>query len=476
MNHKLGVIVPYRNRYRQLVKFKETFHKYMKKHHLGIDYTVIVVEQDDSSAFNRGKLLNIGFLKAKELKCDYVVFHDVDMLPMNVDYSYSNKPIHLATHFRSKGETLGLHFDKYFGGVTLFPTKEFELINGYSNKYWGWGFEDDDLFYRCDKNHLPLATKKIETSGANTAALEFNGIDASVEFTNNINTSRDFTVWVSLEPEPFKLDTTQENDRNVVFTIPGYDFALIYDSFNRYCLEIFDRRGEMFTIATRIKPEYKTNLAVTWSALEKEISFYQDGLLIDKVNIEERLWNYSKSAKAYLGCSNPDDTYRPQTFFKGIIDSFAAYDEVLPANVLRDMSNNKHFGLTSKFDSYDHGGSLLNYYDAKFVKHYKLMDLSENGNIGTIDNCSIIKYDHKEFKYEKIPYRRESSFNLLDHQPGGYLDGRWKDQLTRYNQLRFSNEVRTGEYDIKNDGLNSIEYKIHSSIEVDQNVQLVVAI
>ena len=104
------------------------------------------------------------------------------------------------------------------------------------------------------------------------------------------------------------------------------------------------------------------------------------------------------------------------------------------------------------------------------------MDLSENGNIGTIDNCSIIKYDHKEFKYEKIPYRRESSFNLLDHQPGGYLDGRWKDQLTRYNQLRFSNEVRTGEYDIKNDGLNSIEYKIHSSIEVDQNVQLVVAI
>ena len=476
MNHKLGVIIPYRNRYRQVVKFKETFHKHMKKYHLGIDYTVIVVEQDDSAAFNRGKLLNIGFLKAKELKCDYVVFHDVDMLPMNVDYSYSNKPIHLATHFRSKGETLGLHFDKYFGGVTLFPTTEFETINGYSNKYWGWGFEDDDLLYRCEANHLPLATKKIETSGANTAALEFNGIDASVELANKVNTNKDFTIWVSFDPEPYKLDTTKANDRNVIFTIPGYDFALIYDSFNRYCVEIFDRRGEMTTIATRIKPEYKTNLAVTWSAFDKELSFYQDGRIVDKVTLEERLWNYSKSSKIYLGCSNPDETFRPQTFFKGKIDCFATYEENLPATALQDMSYNKHFGLTSKFESYDHSSSLTTYYDAKFVRHYKLMDLSESRNLGTIENCSVVKYDYKEYMYEKIPYRRESSFNLLDHEPGGYIDGRWKDQLTRYNQLRFSNEVRTGEYDIKSDGLNSMEYTIHSCTEVDRNVQLVVAI
>jgi hypothetical protein len=476
MKHKLGVIVPYRNRYRQLVKFKESFHNYMKKNHLGIDYTVIVVEQDDSAAFNRGKLLNIGFLKAKELKCDYVVFHDVDMLPLNVDYSYSNKPIHLATHFRSKGETLDLHFDKYFGGVTLFPDAEFETINGYSNKYWGWGFEDDDLLYRCESNHLPLATKKIETSGANTAALEFNGVDASVEFTNKINTNTDFTIWVSFEPEPYKLDTAKANDRNVIFTIPGYDFAFTYDSFNRYCVEVFDRRGEMIIINTRIKPEYKTNLAVTWSAFDKELSFYQDGLLVDKVTLEERLWNYSKSSKMYLGCSNPDETFRPQTFFTGKIDTFAAYQENIPAEALRDMSHNKHFGLTSKFGSYDHGSSLVNYYDAKFVKHYRLMDLSENGSTGYIENCSIVKYDYKEYMYEKIPHRRESSFTLLDHEPGGYLDGRWKDQLTRYNQLRFSNEVRTGEYDIKNDGLNTLEYKIHSSTEVGRNVQLVVAI
>lgn len=476
MHHKLGVIVPYRNRYRQLVKFKETFHTYMRKNHLGIDYYLIVVEQDDSSAFNRGKLLNIGFQKAKDLKCDYVIFHDVDMLPMNVDYSFSNKPIHLATHFRTKGETLGLHFDKYFGGVTLFPVREFELINGYSNKYWGWGFEDDDLFYRCDKAHLPLASKKIKTSGANTAALEFNGNNASVEMINKINTSRDFTIFASFEPRPLKFDTSKDYDRNVVFTVPGYDLSLIYNSFNRYSLEIFDRRGEMHSLTTRIKSEYKTNLAVTWNALDKEICFYQDGLLVDSKILSDRLWNYSKSAKAYLGCSNPDDSYRPQTFFDGFIDCFASYEEVLPASVLLDMSNNKHFGLTSKFDSYDHSDSLTTYYDAKMIKHYKLTDLSGNGNTGIIENCSIVKYDYKSYKYEKIPYRRESSFKLLDHAPGGYIDGRWKDQLTRYNQLRYNNEVKPGNYDTEEDGLSSLEYKVHTDVEVDRDIQIVVAI
>ena len=86
MGKKLGIIVPYRDRYDHLIIFKKRIISFLKNK--AIDYELIIVEQDNAKNFNRGKLLNIGFLYAKKLECDYVVFHDVDMIPNNdVDYS-----------------------------------------------------------------------------------------------------------------------------------------------------------------------------------------------------------------------------------------------------------------------------------------------------------------------------------------------------------------------------------------------------
>jgi predicted glycosyltransferase involved in capsule biosynthesis len=161
MNKKLGVIVPYRDRYEQLIEFKKVIIEYLNSK--GIDFELIVIEQDDAKMFNRGKLLNIGFIYAKKLKCNYVVFHDVDMLPLDVDYSYSDIPLHLATNFTTlSSKQKRIVFDEYFGGVTLFPSKVFEQIDGYSNKYWGWGYEDDDLLFRCKEKFVQLDEIKIK--------------------------------------------------------------------------------------------------------------------------------------------------------------------------------------------------------------------------------------------------------------------------------------------------------------------------
>lgn len=142
--HKLAVIVPYRDREEHLRVFLPHMEEYLSKQ--GIDSTIYIVEQEHGKPFNRAKLLNIGFLEATK-DHDYFVMHDVDMLPENVDYSYQEEPTHLAA--AASQFNYSLPYDGYFGGVTMFSRNSFQKVNGYSNEYWGWGAEDDDILYRC---------------------------------------------------------------------------------------------------------------------------------------------------------------------------------------------------------------------------------------------------------------------------------------------------------------------------------------
>jgi len=39
-------------------------------------------------------------------------------------------------------------YEGIFGGVTAFKRQHFELVNGFSNQFYGWGGEDDDMYNR----------------------------------------------------------------------------------------------------------------------------------------------------------------------------------------------------------------------------------------------------------------------------------------------------------------------------------------
>ncbi len=460
--HKLGIIVPFRNRHEQLDIFLEEITKFFLDKN--IRYEIFIIEQDDAKQFNRGMLLNVGFIYAEKFKCDYVVFHDVDMIPIDVDYSYSDIPLHLATDFiLEEGEKKREVFDEYFGGVTLFPIETFKKINGYSNKYWGWGYEDTDLLLRCKINNLKLDTYRLENCGRKGKALKFNGLDSYVECKNILNTNQNSTFLITFYPDELNLDHTKDSDEYTAFSIPGWDFAICYSSFSRYNFCAFDNEYKAFYINTEIKPRYKTCIVVVLDNNENIIKCYQDGILIGQTEIFKKLYFYKKETNFYLGVGRPDRKEIPN-YFKGTISTFAYYDDILKDEEIYEISKNKDFSLTKKFGNYKSNRSLKLYYDANVVDEYKLIDLTLKENDGKIINCEVVKEEYDDYVEYPIPMRRKSLFKSLKHEENGFLGNKWKDTATRWNQLRFHNEILKNVELIKEDGLSSLEFIEHLKI------------
>ena len=124
--------------------------------------------------------MNIGFKEAMDRQVfDCFIFHDVDLLPeddrnphtcpevgmprhlsVSIDifgYMYSrlcNKTIHYAlTKTIQSTSPIG---ENHFGGVVSMATADFVAVNGFSNSFWGWGGEDDDLFQRIRARNLTV--------------------------------------------------------------------------------------------------------------------------------------------------------------------------------------------------------------------------------------------------------------------------------------------------------------------------------
>jgi len=149
-NKKLAIIVPYRNRQQHLNKFLPYMSGMLK------DADIFIIEQMDDKPFNRGKLLNIGFIEAQGY--DYYALHDVDMLPVKSDYSFAENPTLLATKVQQFGYKMP--FENYFGGVVLINKDDMIKCNGYHNEFWGWGGEDDLFHERILNVGLKISSRE----------------------------------------------------------------------------------------------------------------------------------------------------------------------------------------------------------------------------------------------------------------------------------------------------------------------------
>ena len=55
-----------------------------------------------------------------------------------------------------------LKYQELFGGVVAFSKEHFLQVNGYSNMFWGWGGEDDDMWRRIKNAGLKVIRYSTE--------------------------------------------------------------------------------------------------------------------------------------------------------------------------------------------------------------------------------------------------------------------------------------------------------------------------
>ncbi|CAK8671241.1 unnamed protein product [Clavelina lepadiformis] len=155
----VAIIIPYRDR--------ETHLRLWLHYTLGtlimqqLYFTVFVVEQEATGVFNKGQLMNTAFNWVTTYsghKFDCFIFHDVDMIPEVPGNFYQcpkGKAIaHLSPFIDKFNYTYNVKIGITVGGVVAFREWQYRAVNGYSNVYWGWGGEDDDMNVRIKLSGL----------------------------------------------------------------------------------------------------------------------------------------------------------------------------------------------------------------------------------------------------------------------------------------------------------------------------------
>jgi len=155
-SHSLAIVMPYRGAggVADLRDLCANLPPHLRSH--GVRHRLHLVRQVDGGLFNRGALVNAavrvlvhGHGSAQPHRpvprFDYLAVHDIDRFPLrggacaNATSQYYVFP---------EPRPRALHPTSFAGGVLVVQLAQFEGANGFSNEYWGWGEEDNDLFLR----------------------------------------------------------------------------------------------------------------------------------------------------------------------------------------------------------------------------------------------------------------------------------------------------------------------------------------
>tara|TARA_R110000851_G_scaffold82438_3_gene180689 strand:+ start:139 stop:1668 length:1530 start_codon:yes stop_codon:yes gene_type:complete len=501
MDKRLAIIVPYRDRRKQLDIFIPHMDSFLKDK--GIDYQIIVAEQRDDRPFNRGKLCNIVFNTVKD-DFDYFCFHDVNLLPLtdDSDYSYPKKPTHLASIVDDEF----IPYEEFIGGVFLINKEHFEQINGFCDEYWGWGYEDNDLLERMRAKNISLdsfvdisSTSKNERYSFNQVYLynnfvkkeldtiKFHDTCIEIEPTDSIDNltskSFSFSIWVNPNEEDYE---------QFIITRPPIGLGITYTPNNNFKFTLWSGNTAYVIEDYRIPNEWY-HLSMTYDKDSKEFNVYINGSLIDSKRVssledfngewfyiganskneqgftgsvsEITFWNVSLSQDdiRVLYLENVEDLiYNPVLWYK-CSRGYGTF-------VLDETSykNNGFFKTPSKTDS-------INFYNLPFGSTERMAMIGDKAKkVGS----KFITHKKEEIKlgYKvKMPDRRFGEYKSLSDN--GELTYRESilENLQSYdpdillNSDIFFDEVRLDLLDMDTIGLNNDDFQVSSRKEYEKN-------
>jgi len=451
---KLGVCVPYRNREEHMKVFVPHVSKFLEDR--GIEHTIYLAHQCDDKLFNRGLMKNIAAKHAFDDGCDYIVWHDIDMVPEDesCDYSFPNdNPQHIAV--RISQSDYQLKYEEYFGGAVIFSKEQVEKTNGYSNDYWDWGMEDDDLFWRCvmegyaEKTNLDYNEEKFVGY--------FNGIDSKVSVRPNreqkdcLNNSHTLSVLVKADQQIDKASIwlIGDEDRQFIeypiFRKPGYDWGVSFNNSRAYTMQLWDRmKGHLYQWIKRYENQWSW-ITMAVDAENKKIHFYLNGRESDArlgtgtqspLSFDESLKRYGMEPFNIGYSKSPNEV-----FFKGYISDIKLWNRCLTQLEVKNLHK-------------------------EIPQDSLILDFDFDNEFEGLDMVDVVK-EKIEIPHTVLPYRRDGKFKCLPHQTEGLIKiggiDKWaKGETTAQNERRYILQMQQGKIDYKSDGINSMKYELLS--------------
>jgi len=451
---KLGVCVPYRNREEHMKVFVPHVSKFLEER--GIEHTIYLAHQCDDKLFNRGLMKNIAAEHAFNDGCDYIVWHDIDMVPEDdsCDYSFpKDNPQHIAV--RISQSDYQLKYEEYFGGAVLFSKEQVERTNGYSNGYWDWGMEDDDLFWRCVMEGYAEKTK-LEYKKEKFVGY-FNGKNAKASFRPSrelkdcLNNSHTVSVLVKADQQIEKAaiwligDTERQFVEYPIFRKPGYDWGLSFNNSRAYTMQLWDRmKGHLYQWIKRYENQWSW-ITMAVDSENKKIHFYLNGRESDArlgTGTQSPLL-YEEPLKRYgMEPFNIGYSKSPvEIFFKGYISDIKMWDRCLTAKEIKNLHK-------------------------KTPTENLVLDFDFDNEVDDLENVEIVK-EKIEIPHTILPYRRDGKFKCLPHQTEGLIKvggiDKWaKGNTTAENERRYVLQMQQGKINYKEDGINNMNYEFIS--------------